>query len=355
VAGSVEVDHDFSMLNMQERVSPERYRTILLAESAFWDLEMNTLAGLERTARLAGRLGKHWVRGDSTELRQLTFQALWLRLFHSREFRIDRWRKATAERLTDSLDGCALPSRPMVSVCMAAYNGERYIEAQLRSILPQLEPGDEIVIVDDASRDGTLVRVQQMQHALEQSLGPRLIVLQHQTNEGVVRTFEDAVRRATGDILFLCDDDDLWAPDKVRKVLQAFAARPETQLVSSGLSLIDEQNQPASDPEFLRHRRFTANLAANLLHNQFQGSAMAFRSSLIREVLPFPSNRLFLHDAWIGARTIVTDGGTAYIDEPLLLYRRHAGNYTRILSRWNQLKRRLQLIAALLARALLES
>jgi glycosyltransferase involved in cell wall biosynthesis len=337
---------------MQERVSPERYRTILLAESAFWDMEMSTLAGLERTARLGGRLFKHWLRRDSAELRRLTFQALRLRLLHSRKYRIARWRRATAEKLKHSLDGWARPSRPMVSVCMAAYNGERHIEAQLRSILPQLESGDEIVIVDDASRDGTLVRIQQIQHSLEQNWGPSLIVLQHQINQGVVRTFEDAVRKATGDILFLCDDDDLWAPDKVRKVLQAFAARPATQLVASGLRLIDQQNQPASDSEFLRYRRFTTNLAANLLHNQFQGSAMAFRASLIREVLPFPSNRLFLHDAWIGVRNIVTDGGTAYIDEPLLLYRRHSGNYTRILSRWKQLKRRLQLIVALMGRAL---
>jgi GT2 family glycosyltransferase len=354
VAGNLKVDHDFSMLNMRERLSPDRYRNILLSESAFWDMEMNALAGLERTARLAARLIKHLLRLDSMELQRLTLQALLMRMFRSREYRIARWRKATQVRLGPALKGLGSPSdQPMVSVCMAAYNGAPFIEAQLRSILPQLEPTDEIVIVDDASHDGTVDYILRTQRELERTPGaPRMLLIQHQINWGVVSSFEDAVRCATGDILFFSDDDDLWAPDKVRKVLDVFATQPKIQVVSSGFILIDEHDLPTIDSEFLRHRRFTPSLAANLLRNQFQGSTMAFRSSLIKNILPFPPDRLFLHDAWIGSWNLLARGGTAHIDEPLLLYRRHPGNYTRRLSRLKQIGRRVQLVAALLHRAI---
>jgi glycosyltransferase involved in cell wall biosynthesis len=354
VAGVLQVDHDFSMLNLQTRVSPERYSNILLAESAFWDLEMNTLAGLERTARLAARLVRQWRRHDRADLRRLTWNALRQRLFHSRRYRIATWRRATEARFGAALHAPAIPaaSTVAVSVCMAAYNGERYIEAQLRSILPQLKPNDELVIVDDRSRDGTVDRIRAIQAELRNTpAGPRILLVEHSQNQGVVQTFEDAIRSASGDILFLCDDDDLWAPDKVQRVLQVFAAHPETQVVSTGVALIDEHDQPLANTDYLRFRKFTANLAANLLHNQYQGSAMAFRSTLIRQILPFPRGRLFLHDAWIGTRNTLTGGGTAYIAEPLLLYRRHTGNYSRRFSRARQIWLRVQFLAAHLRRA----
>jgi GT2 family glycosyltransferase len=99
VAGEWKLEHDFSMMNLQEKVSPERYRMILLTESAFWDMEMNALAGLERTARLAGRMVKHMLRKDDAGLRKLTRQALWARLFQTRKRRIARWKEATEKRL----------------------------------------------------------------------------------------------------------------------------------------------------------------------------------------------------------------------------------------------------------------
>jgi glycosyltransferase involved in cell wall biosynthesis len=169
-------------------------------------------------------------------------------------------------------------------------------------------------------------------------------------NAGVIRTFEEAIRSATGDIIFLCDDDDLWAPDKVRKVLQIFAADPDTRIVATGLSLIDENDQPIPGSDFMRHRNFSSNFFANLLHNQFQGSAMAFRSSLLRDVLPLPSNHLFLHDVWIGTRNTLAGGKAIFLDEPLLLYRRHAGNYSRKMGFLKQLRLRMQLVSTHLAR-----
>jgi len=92
---------------------------ILLAESAFWDLEINSFPGLERTLCLAGRMVKHLLRRDSAELRRLTIEALRLRLLHSRRFRIARWREFTEPVIARSGEAEPLSTRPKISVCMA--------------------------------------------------------------------------------------------------------------------------------------------------------------------------------------------------------------------------------------------
>lgn len=352
VAGDVELQHDFSLLNMQEKVSPARYETILMAESAFWDLEMNWFAGLERTGRLAGRMVKHLLRRDSAALRRLTLHALLLRIFHSRRYRLARWRRLTAPTIARFPRPEPLSSRPKISVCMAAYNGERYILEQLQSIAPQLRANDEIVIVDDASQDATPARIDQFRSELREIPdSPEVVFLRHERNRGVVPTFEEAIRSATGDILFLCDDDDRWAPDKVAKVLEAFGD-PEVQVVSTGMKLIDDQGRPIEASDFMRHRKFSAGLLPNLLHNQFQGSALALRSSLLQHILPFPTGRLYLHDAWIGMRARLNGARVVHLDEPLLFYRRHPSNFSRRFSRWKQIKLRLQLVFDLLCGSL---
>jgi len=121
------------------------------------------------------------------------------RLFTSRRRRLEEWMKVTEERAQRS-------QRPLwdprISVCMAAYNGGPFVEAQLQSILTQLRPIDEVVIVDDGSKDDTVVRIQQLSDA-------RVKLLRHERNAGVLATFEDALRSTTGKILFLTDDDDV--------------------------------------------------------------------------------------------------------------------------------------------------
>jgi GT2 family glycosyltransferase len=349
VAGQLELAHDFSMQDMQKKVSPARYRTILLAESAFWDLEMDFMAGLERTLRLAVRVVKHFLRRDSKELRRLTIEALRLRLLHSRRFRIARWRELTAPMIARFGKVEPLNSRPKISVCMAAYNGESFLREQLDSIVAQLSREDEIILIDDRSGDGTLGLLEQFQREQAAKIGsPGVLLIAHTANRGVVRTFEETLRAATGDLLFLADDDDRWAPDKVDQVLKAFAADPDLQIVSTGLELIDGSGRPVAASDFLRYRRFSASVLANLLHNQFQGSTMALRSSALQWVLPFPTDKLFLHDAWIGLRILLRGGKVRHLEESFLLYRRHGANVSRRLSRTDQIKLRLQLVVALL-------
>jgi glycosyltransferase involved in cell wall biosynthesis len=344
VAGSVVVDHEFSMKAMGERVSRSRYREMLLAESAFWDAERSRLAGLERTLRLLLRLVRHRRSANAAALQPITREFLFLRLFRSRAHHLRLFRESVMEKLGDRLPGTALAPRPAkISVCMAAYNGSRYIDEQLRSILPQLEADDELVIVDDASTDDTCARIR----AIGDS---RIRLIEHTVNQGVVCTVEDALRNASGDLLFLADDDDVWAPEKVERFVAAFAANEHVQLVTSAVSLIDSDGHPFRDARWDRNGRFVRGVFANILRNHYQGAAMALRASLLARVLPFPRGRSYLHDVWIGT---VNDrrsggnrsrGGVVYLPEPLLRYRRHPGNLSRRLSRSTQIKQRLQLL-----------
>lgn len=339
VAGDIQVEHEFSMKDMQRRMSPERYRNALFAETAFWDLRMNRTAGWERALRLIVRLVKQQLRGDSAELRRITREALTRRLFVPRRRRIEAWLRATADRMSADARVSRAAVEPKVSACMAAYNGGSFVDAQLQSILSQLKPTDEVVIVDDGSSDDTATR-------LTSTGDPRIRVLRHEKNMGVVATFEDTLRTATGSILFLCDDDDLWAPTKARRFLEVFRSRPDVEIVTSRVRMIDERDRLLPDSRINREGRFLPGFWRNLLKNHYQGSAMAIRASLLGRVLPFPTRRSFLHDAWIGTRNDLLGGKAAFIDEDLLFYRRHSNNASRTKSLARQIQTRIELLLA---------
>ena len=226
---------------------------------------------------------------------------------------------------------------------MAAYNGARFIEAQLHSILSQIGAEDEIVIVDDGSVDDTV-------HRIESVEDPRIRLLTHERNEGVAATFEDALRDATGDVLFLCDDDDVWAPTKVEQVVREFSAHPDAQIVTTRTALIDERGEPLPDSRINRFGKFVPGFWRNVVMNHYQGSAMAIRASLLGQVLPFPRHKSFLHDVWIGTRNDAARGKTIFINEPLLFYRRHDGNASGRHPLLRQARMRIELLLAHLAR-----
>ena len=297
---------------------------------------MNCLAGWERTLRLMVRMVKHWIRGDSAELRRITWAALMRRLFTSRRRRIEEWLDSTEDRARAAQQ----PLRnPRISVCMAAYNGGRFVEAQLQSILPQLGPEDEVLIVDDLSKDDTILRIEGVGDG-------RIRLMKHRANSGVLATFEDALRSATGEILFLSDDDDIWAPAKVLRFTEVFNSKRDVEVVSSRVRMIDENGLPLPDSRINRGGKFRAGFWQNLYKNHYQGSAMAVRASLLGRVLPFPAQNSFLHDAWIGTRNDLLGGKAVFIEEDLLFYRRHAKNASRTKPLSQQIQTRVDLLLA---------
>lgn len=338
VGTNIELRHNFSLKDIENGMSPERYWSALLSESAFYDSEMNWLAGCERTTRLALRWIRQGIRRESREKRHISWNGLKRRLLTSRHERMAEWSSVTTQRLGNDFKSCILNVKgKRVSVCMAAYNGEKYVVQQLRSVLDQLGDEDEVVIIDDCSHDETVPRIDELGD-------PRVRLLRHKRNLGVMQTFEDALRSATGEFLFLCDDDDIWPATKVARYLRAFEENPESGIVSSSVTVIDEQGARVSNSRF--DRRFAPGFWRNLIRNHYQGSAMAIRAALLEKVLPFPKSSGFLHDAWIGTRADLLGIKTVFLEEDLLLYRRHSNNATRPRSIIGKAKGRLELLLA---------
>lgn len=202
----------------------------------------------------------------------------------------------------------------MISVCMASYNGEKYIREQLRSILAQLGPEDEVIVSDDGSSDATLQKVSELQD-------PRIRVIRNDGEHGYSRNFENAMRHARGDCIFLSDQDDVWKPEKVQTVL---AALRKWQFVVHDTEMTDETLHVFAPSQFERYH-VRPGFWNTFLRNRYNGCCMAFTREFMEAALPFPENQhLCRYDYWLPyIAEFCHVSLTLY--EPLILYRRHEG------------------------------
>lgn len=202
-----------------------------------------------------------------------------------------------------------------ISVCMATYNGEKYIKEQLVSILTQISETDEVIISDDSSSDNTLEIIK--------SINDSRVKVYRNCFRNVVKNFEFSISKASGDIIFLSDQDDIWHPDKVRNYMDQFN-NINIGLVISNLQLIDKEGKEI-EREFFE-QGFRIGFLQNLIKNNFIGCSMSFRQELVSKILPFPNN-IPMHDWWIGLIALKTSR-VKYIDKKLTYYRRHDNNVT---------------------------
>jgi len=205
----------------------------------------------------------------------------------------------------------------MISVCMAVCNGQRYLAAQLDSVLRQLPEDAEVIVVDDCSTDASLELIAAIKDG-------RIRTLRNSKRLGVVATFERAIAEARGELIFLCDQDDLWTPTKVERFVATFGADAGILLAISDARLIDGEGRLLAESFFAQRGGFVPGFLANLVRNRYLGCALAFRAMLKPAILPFPPD-IPMHDMWIGTLAAVK-GRVAYIDEALIDYRRHQGN-----------------------------
>ncbi len=203
-----------------------------------------------------------------------------------------------------------------ISVVLAAYNGEKYICEQLSSVLSQLGENDEVIVSDDNPAGKTKDTVL--------SLGDSRIIYTEGGGKGVVKNFENALRKARGDIIFLCDQDDVWLPGKVDTVTAA--VQSGCDLVLHDASVTDE-NLNITDGSYFRTHGSNASFAKNIIKNSFVGCCMAFTRPVLECALPFPEN-LPMHDWWIALIAMKKGFRVKLIDTPLILWRRHGGNVT---------------------------
>ncbi len=202
-----------------------------------------------------------------------------------------------------------------VSVALAAYNGEKYIEEQLRSILTQLRADDEVIVSDDNPSGGT--------KAVVDRIGDPRIRYVEGPGKGVIKNFEYAISQTTGDVIFLSDQDDVWLPGKVAACVReiedgALLVLHDAKITDENLNVLEESffEKNGSAPGFLK----------NIKKNSYMGCCMAFSSSLKDAVLPFPDN-LPMHDQWIGL-IAERKGKVKFLYTPYLLYRRSGDSLT---------------------------
>jgi glycosyltransferase involved in cell wall biosynthesis len=213
-------------------------------------------------------------------------------------------------------------AEPRVSVCMAVYNGAKFLRTQVESIREQLSINDELVIVDDASQDDSV--------AILQSIGDQRISVHHnRSNLGVLATFEKALRLANGQIIFLSDQDDIWLPGKLSKTLGAFRANSLATLVVTDALLIDEEGRTTAPSFFAERGQFSGSVIHNFIKNKHLGCTLSFRRQMLSIFLPIPPD-VPMHDIWFGLLNGVY-GRVHYIDEPLTAYRRHSHNASPVV------------------------
>ena len=222
-----------------------------------------------------------------------------------------------------------------VSVCMATRNGERFLPAQLATILPQLGPADELVVSDDSSTDGTL-------EILASVRDPRLRILPGNTFFSPVYNLENALRAARGEILVPADQDDLWYPGRLELIRGHLGARTgRVWAIMTDGDLLDAAGNPTGSTLFRRYRA-SRGLVRNLVWNCYTGCAMAFTRPLLELALPFPAG-IPMHDVWLGLLAEL-NGSVDLLPARTIGHRRHGQNASHWrFQPWRQVRERLRL------------
>ena len=231
-----------------------------------------------------------------------------------------------------------------ISVAMVSYQGVKYIREQLDSILATLGAEDEIIISDDGSTDGTREIIKEYQQKDD-----RIYLIDGPRN-GVKANVENTLRKCQGAYIFLSDQDDIWMPDKVEKVMTAFEEKKVGLIVHDAI-VTDENCEEVILGSFYSLKGSGAGVIKNIWRNTYIGCCMAFKRELLEEVLPIPLY-IEMHDQWIGVINDQLKKGTYFMPDKLLKYRRHENNASGMshYGIFRMIKNRIFFLWALFAR-----
>jgi glycosyltransferase involved in cell wall biosynthesis len=208
--------------------------------------------------------------------------------------------------------------KPPISVVLCTYNGAKYIEAQLASILAQTYAVAEIIVVDDVSSDDTFAIVERA--AARDSL---IALSQNSFNIGFTSNFESALQMAKHDYIAISDQDDIWHEQKIEKMMAAF--EPDAAAIYCD-SVRFTKEIPVNPTKNKSNRHVAGTEVRKLaMYNTVSGHALIIRKSLLTPALPIPS--AVYYDWWLALQA-VTKGGLQYLDEILVYQRAHDTNVT---------------------------
>ena len=234
-----------------------------------------------------------------------------------------------------------------IGCALTTYNSNAYLEQQLETLVNQLRPFDEVIIVDDASTNDTVQRLNRFiaDHQLE-----NWKVFQHEQNQGFIQTFQDALFHSSSDLIFLCDHDDLWYPQKTKVMTEQFVLQPQLQVLACSFDLVDAKGEQIQDE--LMNNRANHNLIHRsvnpgqlnemfvqdiLRYNFAPGCTIALKKEIAQEYLDLihqqaqmanqeENNILSLPHDWAISILGAVHGGLYYLDQPLMGYRQHEHN-----------------------------
>ncbi len=220
-----------------------------------------------------------------------------------------------------------LPLLQTLSIALCTYNGSKFLREQLQSLAIQTLQPFEVVITDDCSTDDTILIIQEFSKVLNIKVFVNNFPLK------VTKNFEKAISLCSGNIIMMCDQDDIWHTDKLAKISQYFQDNPYKLAVFSDADLINDEGVSLNknfwtavrfhEPQIQQFKdgNFIELLLAG---NRSAGCMMAFRKELVEKIIPFPTHiPLMIHDNWITIVAAMLDG-LGIIEEKLISYRQHS-------------------------------
>ena len=217
----------------------------------------------------------------------------------------------------------------MISIALATYNGELYISELLNSISGQTTLPDELIISDDSSTDSTV----EIANEFAQNVTFPVKILINKDRLGSTGNFEVAIRSCSGDIIFPCDQDDIWYQHKIERMLNCLVNNPTAGAVFSDADVADK-NLNLLENSLWERKKITpqelVEISAEerafemvIKRNIVTGATMAFRAKYRENILPIPKE--WVHDYWI---TLVISMSSELIPLPmsLIAYRQHGSN-----------------------------
>ena len=208
-------------------------------------------------------------------------------------------------------------AQPLVSIVMCVFNGERFLKQQIESLLFQTYQQFELIIMDDASTDSSISIIKEYQEK-----DNRIKIHQNELNLGFNRNFEKGISYSSGELIAICDQDDIWISTKIEELVQNIGSNI---LIYSNSSLIDENGLDLNKKlnEKLQHVDLPG-YKSFLDGNFVTGHTCLFSRELSKYILPIPEGVLY-YDWWIGFVASYI-GSVKYFDKRLTRYRIHSNS-----------------------------
>jgi len=205
----------------------------------------------------------------------------------------------------------------LVSIVMATYNGEKYLREQLDSIIEQTYKNIELIVVDDCSQDSTLdiLVAYQASHNF-------IKIYRNESNMGVSQTFSFGITKAIGDYVAFCDQDDVWLPNKIERMVAEIG---DNLLIHGDAKLVDQDLNTIEDSFARKYKDINKSKFTDyLLGNNVTGCCTMISRELVQLSMPIPEN-FYIHDHYF-ALVASYYKRIKFLDEKLVLYRQHGNN-----------------------------